>query len=113
MGPEEGRAWPTSKTRSFPRHDRQVGELRAAATSILKGATLLNIARFPFNGPGFKLEFSQGYRQLAAYTVIERSLFLLLQFTGRKKQPRAAIQGYLTGVRKGSYFAIYKIMRNK
>lgn len=163
-----------------PRFDRQVGELRAAvAASVPRGAALLNVADFPFNDPGFKLEFSQVYHQLAAYTVIDQSLFLSFLFTDREKQPLAVtpryrlmdtpfdhpmsltdlargadpawsdrmfarrdergrtyywahwpklfdyllvydrgrhrnpMPRYLTVVRKGSYFAIYKIMRNQ
>ncbi len=163
-----------------PRHDRRVAELRAAvAASVPKGAALLNAADFPYNDPAFRLEFSQIYHHLAAYTVIDGSLFLPFLFTDREKQPLAVTRRYrfmdtpfdhpmpladlrrgadpawadrmfarrdergrttywahwpklfdyvlvfdrgrhenpmprtLTAVRKGSYFAIYKVVRGK
>lgn len=163
-----------------PRHDRQIDELRAAvAATIPKGAALLNAADFPIKDPDFRLEFSQIYYHPAAYTVIDRSLFLSFLFTDREKQPLTVTPRYrfmdtpfahpmpllhlrrgadpawsdrmfarrdergrvyywahwpklfdyllvfdrgkhvnpmprhLTAVRKGSYFAIYKITRGK
>ncbi len=71
-----------------PHHDRRVAELRAAvAESIPKGAALLNAVSFPYYDPAVKPGLSQINFHLAAYTVIDRSLFLPILFTDPEKQP--------------------------
>lgn len=78
-----------------PRHDRRIDELRAAvAASIPKGAALLNAADYPFHDLAFRLEFSEVYFHVAAYTVIDRSLFLSFLFTDREKQPLTVTPRY-------------------
>jgi hypothetical protein len=79
----------------MPRHDRQVAELRAAvAASIPRGAAILNATDYPFHDLAFRVQFTQVYYHLAAYTVIDRSLFLSFMFTDREKQPLTVTPRY-------------------
>ena len=78
-----------------PRHDRRVDELRAAvAASIPRGAALLNAADYGVQDIAFRVQFSQVYYHLAAYAVIDRSLFLSFVFTDREKQPLTVTPRY-------------------
>lgn len=97
----------------MPRHDRQMDELRAAvAASIPKGAALLNAADFPFHDPAFRLEFSQIYYHPAAYSVIDRSLFLSFLFTDREKQPLTVTPRYrFTDTPFGHPMRLYHLRR--
>jgi len=76
------------------KHDAQVAELRSAFAQVIpRGTRLLAARNFP-HGDERKKVFWRIYHHVAAYAVIDRSIYLPSLFTDREKQPLLVTQRY-------------------